>query len=104
MLTPMPGAWIGGDAVPAGVGGEFSITQQPANVSVAPGSAATFSVGTSTDVPLCYQWMRGGVDIAGAIDSHYTLYGAAPTDSGAIFSVRVSIPGGKSTVSDPRGA
>ena len=47
--------------------------------------------------PLSYQWQRGGVDIAGARSSSYTL--AAPTlaDSGAQFRVVVTNPLGSTT-------
>jgi hypothetical protein len=94
-LTPLSADMVGANAVPAGAAGDFTITQQPANTMVVSGGTATFTVGTSTDVPLCYQWQRGGVDIPGAIGPNYSLTAFQP-DSGAVFSVRVSILGGRS--------
>lgn len=72
-----------------------SIVLQPANTSVTSGSAASFSVtikgGTS---PETYQWKRDGSVIAGATAASYTLAAAAPSDSGAIFTVDVINPAG----------
>jgi hypothetical protein len=42
--------------------------------------------------PICYQWRRDGVDIPGAAGASYSLT-AALTDSGARFSVIVSVLG-----------
>jgi hypothetical protein len=57
---------------------------------------ATFTVGTSTDVPQCFQWFRndgaGPVAIAGAVGARYSLT-ATPADNGAKFSVQVSMVG-----------
>jgi hypothetical protein len=92
----IPGSMLGSPAAPAGVAGNFTITQQPANVSVVAQNVATFSVGTSTDVPQCYQWYRndglGAVEIPGAVGARYSLT-ATPADNGAKFSVKVSMIG-----------
>jgi hypothetical protein len=90
-------------AVPAGVAGTFTINQPPADQTVPPNTAVTFSVGTTTDVPLSYQWLRDGVDIPNAvgapsIGSQYHLM-ATSADNGARFSVRVSILGGPTITS-----
>jgi hypothetical protein len=75
-----------------GGGGSLAptITTQPANVSVAAGQPASFSVVASGFMPLAYQWRRGGVDISGATQSSYVLAAATAGDNGASFSVRVS--------------
>ena len=41
-----------------------SISSQPANVTVAAGQSASFSVTASGTAPLQYQWQRNGVNIA----------------------------------------
>ena len=67
-----------------------SITTQPANVTVTAPNAANFSVVATGDAPLSYQWRRNGVDISGATSSSYSLNPTAVSDSGALFSVRVT--------------
>lgn len=94
-LTALPSDWIGYGAAPENVGGTFNITQQPASVSVVPGTRVTFRVGTDTTTPLYYQWRRNGVDIPGATCATYSL-DVTPADGGARFSVLVSIIGGGS--------
>ncbi len=42
-----------------------TITSQPANVAVAPGQTATFSVTASGTGPLTYQWKRGATNVGG---------------------------------------
>jgi hypothetical protein len=90
-------------AAPSGVAGTFTINQPPASQNTVPNSTVTFSVGTTTDVPLSYQWMRDGVDIpnaAGAVSigPRYSLF-TTVGDDGARFSVRVSIIGGPTITS-----
>ena len=97
-VNAIAGSMLGFPAAPAGVAGTFTITQQPANVQGSPGIPATFSVATSTDVPLCYQWLRDGADIDGAIGPNYSLTPELG-DNGAVFSVRISAAGGAQVVS-----
>jgi glucose/arabinose dehydrogenase len=66
-----------------------TITAHPANVTVQPGTTATFSVQASGTPPLRYQWQRGGADITGATSSSYSIT-PTPGDSGARFRVRVT--------------
>lgn len=73
------------------------IGAQPQDVTVGAGGNATFSVVASGTAPLSYQWRRNGVPIAGATAASYTLTGAQPTDSGALFSVVVTNPYGSVT-------
>lgn len=66
-----------------------SISSHPANVTVAAGQSATFSVTASGTAPLAYQWQRNGVNIAGANARTYTRLTTA-ADNGALFRVLVS--------------
>jgi glucose/arabinose dehydrogenase len=66
-----------------------TISAQPANVTVAAGQSATFSVTASGTAPLAYQWQRNGANIAGATARTYTFTTAA-ADNGAMFRVLVS--------------
>lgn len=74
-----------------------SITTQPANVTVAPGATATFSVTATGTAPLSYQWRRGGTNIAGATAATYTTPATVVGDSGAVFSVVVTNVAGSVT-------
>jgi glucose/arabinose dehydrogenase len=73
-----------------------SISSQPANVTVAAGQSASFTVTASGTAPLAYQWQRNGVNIAGATSPTYTLTTAA-TDNGAAFRAVVSNAAGSVT-------
>lgn len=66
------------------------ITTQPLNQSVIAGQTATFTVAASGGGTLAYQWQRNGVDIPSATASTFNLTGAALSDSGAQFRVKVS--------------
>jgi photosystem II stability/assembly factor-like uncharacterized protein len=74
-----------------------AITQQPANVSVAVGANASFSVAASGTAPLSYQWQRNGVAIEAATGPSYTLAAATLADSGATFRAVVSNGVGSAT-------
>lgn len=67
-----------------------TITTQPANVTVAAGQPATFSVVASSAYAISYQWLRNGATIMGATAATYTLAAATAADNGAQFSVVVS--------------
>lgn len=67
-----------------------TITQQPADATIAIGQTATFSVTASGDPTLAYQWQRGGTTIAGATAESYITPANALADSGAVFTVVVS--------------
>ncbi len=73
-----------------------SITTQPANQTVAQGSAATFNVVASGTAPLTYQWRFNGANISGATGSSYTKSNAQPADQGN-YSVVVSNSAGNVT-------
>lgn len=67
-----------------------SISAHPGDVVVSAGQPAQFSVSASGPAPLHYQWLRNGVQIAGATEATYRIAATALTDNGAAFSVRVS--------------
>ncbi|MES2128105.1 MAG: M4 family metallopeptidase [Pseudomonadota bacterium] len=72
------------------VTGGVSISSQPANVTVAAGSTASFSVtATGGTAPYTYQWMRNGANISGATSPSYSFTTVA-ADNGAAFSVKVT--------------
>jgi hypothetical protein len=66
-----------------------SISAQPAAITVAAGSAASFAVTSSGD-GLRYQWLRDGAAISGAIGATYTTASTVAADDGAVFTVNVS--------------
>lgn len=66
-----------------------SITSQPANVTVAMGSNANFSVRASGASPLAYQWQFAQANIAGAASSNYTLANVQLTNAGG-YAVKVT--------------
>lgn len=65
------------------------ITRHPADQSVAPGTAATFSVGAAGTPPLAYQWRRNGVAIAGATAATHVITDAQAALAGS-YDVIVS--------------
>lgn len=83
-----------------GASGPATITQQPSSITVVQGSPATFSVGVDGTPPFFYQWLRGGVSIAGATNNSYTLAATASGDNGAVFSASVSNALGKAVSSN----
>ncbi len=58
-----------------------AISVQPVNQSVCLGANVTFSV-TATGTSITYQWRKGGVNIAGATSSSYTIAAVAAGDAG----------------------
>src|SRR5215213_6827757 len=68
------------------------ITQQPANVTVAAGQPASFSVQASGAAPLSYRWQRNGISVDGPSADTPTLNitSAQLTDSGASYACVVS--------------
>jgi len=65
-----------------------AITSQPASITQCAGTNATFTV-TATGTGLTYQWRKGGVIIAGAVNPSYTINNIAPADAG-IFDVVIT--------------
>ncbi len=58
-----------------------AITGQPVSVTQCTGSNVTFTV-TATGAGLTYQWRKGGVNIAGATNSTYTINNIAVVNAG----------------------
>ena len=65
------------------------ITAQPQDLTAYATFPASFSVTANGSVPLAYQWLKNGTNIAGANGSSYTMAGTAATDAG-LYSVRVT--------------
>jgi glucose/arabinose dehydrogenase len=76
-----------------------TITTQPANLTVAQGQPAAFTVAASSTTPISFQWQRNQANISGATSSSYTLASPAATDNGAKFRCVVTNAGG-STISN----
>jgi uncharacterized repeat protein (TIGR01451 family) len=84
--APIPGAFLSSVTPSAAV----DVGTQPADVTVAEGQSASFSVTASGTPPYTYQWRRDGSALPGATASSYTLANAQATDHGARFSVVIS--------------
>jgi glucose/arabinose dehydrogenase len=65
------------------------ITNQPANVTVADGAAASFNVTAAGTAPLTYQWKKNGVIISGANSATYSIPGVGKSDEGS-YAVTVT--------------
>jgi hypothetical protein len=74
-----------------------SLGVQPANIAVAAGQAATFSVSATGTAPIGYVWRKNGRNIAGATASSYTTPPTTTADNGAKFDVVVSNSAGSIT-------
>ena len=69
--------------------GSPAITQQPQNLTVAPGAVAVFDVAASGLVPLGYQWRFDGAIMRGATGATLVLSNVQPANAG-LYSVLVS--------------
>ncbi|MBC7939696.1 MAG: hypothetical protein H7Z19_08030, partial [Chitinophagaceae bacterium] len=91
----------GADAPPPAEGAPAAlpplITQQPADLGVASGQPASFTVAATGTAPLAFQWQRNGTDIAGANTATYAIATTASTDTGAVFRAVVSNTAGTAT-------
>ena len=68
----------------------LSIVEQPANVTVPLGQAASFKVIALGPTAISYQWQENGTAIAGATSAAYSFPSVTASDTGAILSVVVS--------------
>lgn len=75
-----------------------TITQQPADTEVNPGSSFTLSVTATGTAPITYQWKKDGTSIAGATSATYTVASATSTHAGS-YTVVVTNPAGSVTSS-----
>lgn len=73
-----------------------TITEQPANQTVAAGFLAQFSVTASPFLGTTYQWYKNGAAIPGATSFLYTINNATSADAGS-YTVVVSNAGGSVT-------
>ena len=67
-----------------------TFSQNPANLTVAVGHKATFTVAASGSGTLTYQWKKDGVAIAGATTASYTTATLALSDSGSSYTCEVT--------------
>lgn len=77
-----------------------TITDQPKDRNGFIGQVARFDVGVSGKPPMTFQWLRNGVEIAGATGITYTTPLIVPADDGTKFSVRISNAQGSVTSSE----
>jgi glucose/arabinose dehydrogenase len=75
------------------------ITNQPHDLAIAEGEAATFSVTALGSTPLTYQWQKNGVNILGATNPTFMINNAVPADNGE-YRVIVSNSSGDATSTD----
>ncbi|HOX56136.1 MAG TPA: immunoglobulin domain-containing protein [Candidatus Paceibacterota bacterium] len=75
-----------------------AITAHPQDVTVNQGGNATFTVAATGTAPLAYQWYLGGMPIAEATGSAYTVTDAQPADAGS-YTVEVLNVAGQVTSS-----
>lgn len=101
MLAACGGGGGGGTAPPpVPVPVAPALTMQPGSQTGLAGASVTFSVSSSGDAPLSYQWTRNGIDVAGATAASYTLPAVQPADSASVWRVAVRNAAG-SVVSQP---
>ena len=74
-----------------------SVTSQPVDQSVIEGAQAIFSVTSSGNKPLSYQWRVNGVDISGANAASYTTAATTLADDGKSYDCEVSNAAGSAT-------
>jgi hypothetical protein len=67
-----------------------TISVQPADMSVALGQSAAFTVTAAGSPPLTYQWQRSGSPISGATSASYTTPATSAADSGSTYMVVVT--------------
>lgn len=92
----------GGGGTPTGGGGggggggaqDPVITLNPQNATVTAPAAAVFTSTASSTNTLSYQWYRGGVSIAGATQTSYTLNPTSTNDNGAQFFMTATASSG----------
>jgi plastocyanin len=70
-----------------------SFTTQPASQTVTAGTSVTFTAAASGTPAPAYQWQKGGVNIAGATNSSYSIASAAAGDAGSYTVVATNSAG-----------
>src|SRR5207302_5021886 len=80
---------LNGQPLTTALPGQFPvITNQPTSMTVAAGSAATFTVSVSGPGPFTYQWFFNGVAISGATNSTLTVGSLSAANQG-VYTVIV---------------
>jgi alpha-tubulin suppressor-like RCC1 family protein len=69
----------------------IQITAQPQSVVTNVGATVPFQVSATCQVPLNYQWQKGGTNLSGATNSSLTITNAQPSDEGT-YAVVLSHP------------
>lgn len=80
-------------------GGAPIIIQQPVDLTVYAGQAATFRVFALSAVPITYQWQKAGTPIAGVTASVYTIPSAQMASAGAYSVALVNAYGSTASAS-----
>jgi sugar lactone lactonase YvrE len=70
-----------------------AFTTQPSSVTVTAGSAATFTVAVSGSPTPAIQWQKGGVDIAGATGTSFSIASVQASDAGSYLAVATNSAG-----------
>ena len=70
-----------------------TITTQPASLTVTAGATATFTVAASGNPSPTYQWKKGGVNIAGATSTTYSIASTVAGDAGSYTVVATNSQG-----------
>ena len=81
------------NAAPAGP----TIGAQPADLAVAAGQPASFTVAATGSAPLSYQWKKNGMGINGATAASFAMPAAISPDCGASFTVTLTNGAGSVT-------
>jgi hypothetical protein len=87
VITPQPPPVI--TPQPQPVTAPPQITVAAADKTVGAGQTLMLSVTATGTPPPSYQWMKGGIDIAGATSANFIIASASPSDAG-VYSVRVT--------------
>ncbi|RYG10602.1 MAG: hypothetical protein EON92_12350 [Burkholderiales bacterium] len=74
-----------------------TITRSPASTTVIAGATASFDVETGGGPVTAYQWLREGMDVAGATAPSYSLAPVSLLESGKSYAVRVGNSAGSTT-------
>jgi hypothetical protein len=92
-ITNLAGSATSSNAVLTVTNAPPSITIQPQNQNVLAGQTATFSVTASGTLPLNYQWLLGGTNLAGATTNPFILANVQQTNAGNYSVVITNLAG-----------
>ena len=73
--------------------GSPSITSQPVGLTAVAGTNVTLSATASGSAPLSYQWMKGGLAVAGGNGAQLTLNNVQPSQAGSYSVVVTNLAG-----------